>query len=120
MQALLLPDFSKATCYSTSFSISVLQNVLRVLVAGNSKSPDAWLGGNLSSIRRHLENMCIVSGDFHCVLAVRLQLSLPPPGKPLLEERISLTFRCQGAEAQVSRPLISHSYECNAFEDLTV
>lgn len=72
--------------------------------------------GNLSSIWRHLENMCTVSGDFHCVL--RLGLSLLPPGKPLLEERTSLTFRCQGAEAQVLRMLNSHSYQCNAFEDL--
>lgn len=62
--------------------------------------------------------MCTVSGDFHCVLTLMLGLSLLPPGKPLLEERISLTFRCQGAEAQVLRMLNSHSYQCNAFEDL--
>lgn len=49
----------RATYYFTSFSTTILENVLRFLVAESSKSSKTWLGrgwgGTLSSIWRHLE-----------------------------------------------------------------
>lgn len=80
----------------------------------SSKSPNAWLGENLSSIWRHLEKDVHCQRWFHCVLSC-WSSAFFLLGISLLEERIPLTFRCQGTEAQASRQLSSHWLEFNAF-----
>lgn len=80
----------------------------------SSKSPNAWLGENLSSIWRHLEKDVHCQRWFHCVLSC-WSSAFFLLGISLLKERISLTFRCQGTEAQASRQFSSHWWEFNAF-----